>query len=188
MPLPTNRTTSSTDPEHVSDHNILHGLYNDWESGAFGAWTQVGVNAELPTETYTALIDTDTTSQLVSPDDYIQAPVTYIAASAGATISSVYALAWAPRSIDLVRLHLTRITDANGTFLVMPGAYSLQTFTSSVLFDTVVLGPFPAAAILGTHFTFPDVDNANYNSTSSLITIKNAGHYRLGVDVHWLAP
>lgn len=152
------------------------------------AWTQIGVNADIPVETYLVINETDVVSQLLSPDDYTQSALSYMAVSAGSIVQGIILTAWAARSISLVRLHITKLTDANGTFLAMPGSYSVQYFISNTTFNTVALSVYPAVALSGVHFTFADIDNADYNSTSSVVTIKNAGHYRMGVDVHWLAP
>lgn len=43
MTLPTNRTTSSTTAEHLTDHNTLHGAYN-------------GVTANRQTDSYTLVL------------------------------------------------------------------------------------------------------------------------------------
>lgn len=156
--------------------------------GGLLPWTQIGVNADMPVETYLIINETDTVSQVISPDDYTQSSLSYVAASAGSIIQSVLLTAWAPRSISLVRLHITKLTDDEGTFLAMPGSYSVQYFISNVTFNTVALSLYPAVAVSGIHFHFADTDNSDYNSTGSVVTIKNSGHYRMGVDVRWLAP
>ena len=175
----------SEEDHETLDHSGIPGVGG---GGGTLTWTQILVNADVPVETNPIIIDTDVTSQQLSPDDFTHKTVTYIAASAGSVIQSILLTAWAPRTIDLVRVHLAKITDENGTFLAMPGSYSLQAFTSTATFDTVAILTYPAVAMSGLHFSFPDADNSAYNSTGSVITIKGAGHYRLGVDVHWLAP
>lgn len=42
MPIPTNRTTSNTPAEHVSDHNLLHAFYNSYEGFPPSAFASAG--------------------------------------------------------------------------------------------------------------------------------------------------
>ena len=179
------------------DHDGVYSEPDHTHEGGGGsetAWWTINASGDMPVETYMIVRDIDTTTAAITAAIGGQTvwtqstPAAYVAASAGSTISSVQCLASAPQSISLVRVALQKITDPDGTFLAMPGSYAVHysMFNPGTPVDTVALGPFPAVAVSGNHFTFPDADDADYNVAGSIITIKNAGMYRLIVDVSWV--